>query len=189
MDVFRKFQSLLTVGRRKETLRRLGPSAKAYLAEHLRSRAQYSLPPDGAAKSGRLLTPAEREAVVRDVRSELRKSAASETYADRMLAIMREKGMRETEVYKAAGVDRKLFSRIASHPEYRFSKNTAVSLALGLRLTLEEARSLLACAGYSFSDSDQRDVILAYFFDNRLYNIHDVNDILVSFGERTLSGR
>ena len=126
---------------------------------------------------------------MREVHSELQKAAENETYAERMLTLMREKGLRETEVYKEAGVDRNLFSRIASHPDYRFSKNTAVSLALGLRLTLREARALLACAGYSLSDSDRRDVILSYFFDNGLYSIHDVNDILVSFGERTLSGR
>ena len=112
-----------------------------------------------------------------------------ESFSERMLTLMREKGYTEPQVYKAAHVDRKLFSRIASKPDYSLSKNTAVALALGLHLDFDEAQDLIGRAGYSFSRTIKKDVILEYFFRKRYYDIMDINTMLVLFGERTLDGR
>ena len=113
----------------------------------------------------------------------------TESFSQRLQTLIREKGFTETQVYKAAHVDRKLFSKIATKPDYSLSKNTAMSLALGLHLDFEEAQDLIGRAGYSFSRAIRKDVILEYFFRKRYYNIMDINTMLVLFGERTLDGR
>ena len=185
---------ILGLGRRRKISQSLMQSVQLYLNENLVPTIQYSLPPDNSKSvpppQNRILTAEEQDEIIRKVNQQLSgRKDAQDNFSERMLALIRVKGMRETDVYKAAGVDRKLFSRIASHPDYSFSKNTAVSLAFGLQLTLDEAKELLACAGFSLSPSIRRDVILSYFFHERIYNIQNVNDVLAVFGERTLSGR
>ena len=109
-----------------------------------------------------------------------------QSFAGRMRLIIRAKTMTEPEVYKAALVDRKLFSKIISDPGYKPSKDTCVALAYALHLDLEEANDLLSRAGFTLSHSNKRDVLLEYFFAAEKYNIYDINQVLSELGERPL---
>ena len=88
-------------------------------------------------------------------------------------------------MYKDAGVDRRLFSKIVSNYNYRPSKDTVLAFSLSLELNLEQAKNLLASAGYSLSNSDKRDVILSFCYERGIYNMKQVNEILYIFRERT----
>lgn len=76
---------------------------------------------------------------------------------------------------KKAGLDRKLFSKIRSNPNYRPRKQTIIALALALELNINEADELLQAAGYSLSQSQTFDLVIEYCIKNQIYNIHDVN--------------
>jgi len=105
------------------------------------------------------------------------------TFVDVLLFYIDKKGLRDPDVYKAAGVDKRLFSKIASNRHYKPSKDTAVALAFALRLSPLQAKDLLSRAGYTLSRSIRRDVIIEFFFDEGIYDLADINDVLYRLGE------
>lgn len=110
----------------------------------------------------------------------------NQTFVDRLLHYISEKGVRDSEVYKAAQVDKRLFSKMVSNREYKPSKDTAIALALALELALDEANDLLSRAGYTFSHSNKRDIIIEFFFREKIYNLMDANDVLYRLNQKLI---
>ena len=79
-----------------------------------------------------------------------------------------------------------MFSKIVTNRDYKPAKDTAIALALALELTLEEANDLLSRAGYTFSHSNKRDIIIEFFFREKIYNLIDANDILYRLDEKLI---
>lgn len=108
------------------------------------------------------------------------------TFSQKLHAYIEESGMENTEVYKAAGIDRRLFSKIQNDSEYQPSKDTCIMLALALKLEESKAKDLLSSAGYSLSKSSKRDLVLEYFFRIHEFDIDIVNGVLDKLGSKTL---
>ena len=98
-----------------------------------------------------------------------------ETWQETLFRFIDEKGYTDTEVYKRANIDRKLFSKIRSNPDYQPKKMTAVAFALALKLNLDEAKDFLGRAGYAFSPGNRFDLIVEYFIQNEVYDTYTIN--------------
>lgn len=112
--------------------------------------------------------------------------SVNQTFVDRLLHYINEKGVRDSEIYKAAQVDKRLFSKMVSNREYKPSKDTAIALALALELSLDEANDMLSRAGYTFSHSNKRDIIIEFFFREKVYNLMDANDVLYRLNQKLI---
>lgn len=110
-----------------------------------------------------------------------------ESFSQMLLRIINEKGFKDSEVYKRANIDRRLFSKIRGDEEYAPSKKTAIAFCFALQLGMEETKKLLETAGYTLSASSRFDLIIMCLIENREYNIHFVNIVLDDYGEGTLS--
>lgn len=110
----------------------------------------------------------------------------AETFSTMLLRLIDEKGLKDSEVYKRANIDRRLFSKIRGDEDYVPSKKTAISFCLALQLELDEAKKLLEAAGYALSTASRFDLIIMFLIENREFNIHFANIVLEDYGEGTL---
>lgn len=106
------------------------------------------------------------------------------TFASQLLSLIELQGLTEIEVYKAANIDRKLFSKIR-HDDYHPSRKTAIALVLALRLSPDMAKDLLSFAGYALSSTSKTDVIIEFCLENQLYDLMTVNELLQEYTGQT----
>lgn len=110
----------------------------------------------------------------------------NQTFSDKLAFLIRKSGMHDTQVYKAAQMDKRLFSKIMSNKNYKPAKDTVVALIFALELSLSEAEDLLSRAGYTLSHSNKRDVIIEFFIRERIHNLFDINEILHNLNQKTI---
>jgi len=111
-----------------------------------------------------------------------------DSFSVALIKLIREKGLEDAEVYRRAGIDRRHFSKIRGNAGYAPSKKTVLAFAVALELTLDEAKTLLGCAGYSLSRSVLFDVIVEYFISRGRYDVVDINDALFHYEQAALVG-
>ena len=109
-----------------------------------------------------------------------------ETFQEKLLKTIDEKGLTDAQVYTKANLDRRLFSKIRCNVNYKPSKSTALALAIALGLDLDETTDFLGRAGLALSPSSKADLIVKYCIINRIYDILDVNALLYEYDQQLL---
>ncbi len=103
-------------------------------------------------------------------------------FSEQLFAFIDAEGKRDSEIYKKALIDRRLFSKIRSNKNYIPSKKTVIALCLALELSRSDADKLLSSAGYSLSRSDDYDLIISFCMEKRIFDFMEINEALNYFG-------
>lgn len=104
-------------------------------------------------------------------------------FSETLLQLIDRTGKKDSEIYKKANVDRKLFSKIRNNMDYKPSKTTALAFAFALELDVNETKDFIGRAGFALSHSSKFDVIVEYFLVNRNYNVFELNEVLFAFDQ------
>jgi hypothetical protein len=110
------------------------------------------------------------------------------TFNQVLFSFIDKSGATDSEIYKKAGIDRRHFSKIRSHQDYKPGKSTAISLALALELDKDETDKLLSSAGYSLSNSDTFDLVIQFCLERKIYDTQSVNAALDYLSLKPLIG-
>ena len=193
-STFNGFLRHMTIKHSCEDAKSVDEEEKCFALQSEEPQAEQKGKPQFPCSAERSSTPKEKVTVSdvlrRDAKYlELDKvlETKEETFSEMLLRMIDEKGLKDSEVYKSANIDRRLFSKIRGDEDYVPSKKTAISFCLALQLEMDEAMKLLAAAGYTLSASSRFDLIIMYLIENCEYNIQFANIVLDDYGEGTLS--
>ena len=109
------------------------------------------------------------------------------SFSDTLFELIEEHHADEVDVYKKANLDKRLFSKIRNNPDYHPTKATVLSLCIALKLGIEETEILLNTIGASLSMSDMSDVIVKAFILNEIYDLEELNLVLLERNLRPLT--
>ncbi len=161
-------------------------SLKNNIHYSLRSDVKYSLKGSYSAQSVDEFMQRQPNSINQSNNNRTLNHYVNPTFVEYLCEYIREKNLKDPQVYKAAHLDRRLFSKIMSDSTYQPAKDTVIALAFALRLNLNEVNSFLFSAGYALSHSIQRDVIIEYFFRSGIYNLSDINAVLEEMGQKEI---
>lgn len=117
-----------------------------------------------------------------DAAKEYIKQNRENYFTEQLFAFIDRTGQKDSDIYKKALIDRRLFSKIRSNKKYMPSKRTVIALCLALELSREDADRLLSSAGYSLSRADDFDLVIAFCIEKKIFDFFDINEALVHFG-------
>lgn len=107
----------------------------------------------------------------------------NQTFSAMLVRFVRERRAGDAPyVYNAAWINRRTWSAIVTDPDRPVAKRTAIQFALSLHLDRGDATRLLNAAGYTLSPAIKEDAAFAYCFEQRIFDLFKVNEILYDRG-------
>ncbi len=106
----------------------------------------------------------------------------TKSFRELLFSFIDKSGLKDSDVYRKAGIDRRLFSKVRCNENYVLCKENILKLCVSLRLNLDDTSKLLESAGYSLSTTNNYDLILRYCIINKIYDIDTVWGYLFDYG-------
>ena len=100
------------------------------------------------------------------------------SFQKHLLNLLIERNLDNTTVYKSSNVTKGAFSKIMCGDTRKPQKKTVLGFCIGLKLTLEESKELLASADMAFNPYNKRDKLVIQCITHGQYDIDEVNAML-----------
>lgn len=114
-----------------------------------------------------------------------RNDLITDALSTHLTTLLAEKGLTKAQVIKASELNDIYCYQIFSGKRFP-SRDTLLSICIGMQLNLEETQQLLQFAGFApLYVKNIRDSIILFGINNR-YNIYEINESLYSNNERLL---
>ena len=111
---------------------------------------------------------------------------SEKTFNELLFEYIEKSNISDVELYKKAYIDRRLFSKIRSYNYYHPSFGTVTLLALALKLSGNDYEKLLKSASYSLPQNSYINITLKYCFDEKIYNVNKVNELLYAISGKQI---
>lgn len=111
------------------------------------------------------------------IKKYMKDNKSGNTFSKMVFFYINQKKISSSEIYLRSLIDRRTFSKL-NNPSYNPSKETAIALSIGLRLSLFETNSMLALCGYTLNKTQDFDIIISYFIEHNIYDIFTINEYL-----------
>ena len=121
-----------------------------------------------------------------DISSFIKDNKEEDSFQMKLLKLIDERNLKDSEVYNKVNIDRRLFSKIRSNKDYHPTKETIILLGLSLELTEEELEDLLKSASYSLPMNNEYDLIIRFCFKEKIYDLFQLNEFLEDYHCKTL---
>lgn len=157
-----------------------GLYVEPYLGQGLRSGANQML------QEADLVYEEIQDRQLAEISQDLLEEKMEKTFSEKLMEEIEKRGLKASDIYKKANVDRRHFSKIRNNLDYQPTKMTALAFALALEMNYEETIKFMGTAGYVLSHSRKFDIIIEYYIRHNIYNIFEVNEILYAFDQEIL---
>ena len=106
-------------------------------------------------------------------------------FSEVLLDLIDRHDLTDSQVYNHGGVSRQTFSDIRNN-RANVSKKTVIQLCIGAQLTYEEAIQLMEAAGYTLSNNNMLDVIIAWHLKERIYKTEEIDNALCDYNLKAI---
>ena len=121
-----------------------------------------------------------------DINTYINNNKEEDNFQKLLFKYIDEKNLKDSDVYNKVHIDRRLFSKIRNE-NYHPSKDTIILLGLSLQLNINEITKLLETASYSLPKNNYYDLIIRFCFQEGIYDLKEVNDLLALYGCKMFS--
>lgn len=104
-----------------------------------------------------------------------------ESFHDAFIRYVNASGLKNSQIYGRANISKALFSKIMCNADYHPKKQTILTLAFALRLSLEDTEYLLMKAGHALTDCSKFDIVCRYFLEKKVYDVLAINEVLFDY--------
>ncbi len=122
-----------------------------------------------------------RACKIGSIQEYMEKEKEDNTFTSLLFSYIDSKGLKDSDIYHKANIDRRLFSKIRSNEFYHPKKETVIALGLALELAIEDFEKLLTNASYSLPKNNVFDLIIRFCVTEKIYNLIEVNALLSEY--------
>jgi hypothetical protein len=115
--------------------------------------------------------------LVEDLKKYITDNRDKETFPVMLERLRGERGMKASDLYNRAGVNRGYYWKMMGQRYPNISKKIAIAYGIVLKLDRATMDALLRSAGYALSNNSGFDLVVMYCVERRIYNIEEMCDI------------
>lgn len=114
------------------------------------------------------------------------KQITERTFSELLFHYIDSSNLTDVQVYKKAFIDKRTFSKIRSNKNYHPSFGTIILFSIALKLSTSQFEDLLHSAAYSLPQNSYINITLKYCFDNKIYDIYRVNELIYAVSNKKI---